>query len=133
MYFRVENTPYIYDINQFITNTKSKESKNKELLYFKNLMYVDEVSTYFQSTLWLLVIVFTCIFYKSSIVKVINDSESFDSIHLDEVFVLLIGIRFVAPIVVGMCEAWSNALMLGLFNKLQKDRVGDGVGFETHH
>jgi hypothetical protein len=37
------------------------------------------------------------------------------------------GVRYVAPLTVGISEAWSNALMLGLFKKLQKERVVDGV------
>lgn len=44
MYFVVRNTPYIDDLNQFITTTTTqsiKDKKNNELLYFKNLSKVD--------------------------------------------------------------------------------------------
>lgn len=51
----------------------------------------------------------------------------FTPIHLDEVFIPIICVRFIAPLMVGVSEAWSNAVMLGLFNKLQRERVGDGV------
>lgn len=39
MYFIVEKTPYIADLNQFITTESTqnyKDKKNEELLYFKN-------------------------------------------------------------------------------------------------
>lgn len=40
MYFQVKNTPYIDDLNMFVTastNQALREKKNKEILYFKNL------------------------------------------------------------------------------------------------
>ena len=39
--------PYIDDLNSFITNISLKEKKNKELLYFKNLLVVDFASAIF--------------------------------------------------------------------------------------
>ena len=47
MYFIVEKTPYIADLNQFITTEstqKFKEKKNEELLYFKNITQVEKFS-----------------------------------------------------------------------------------------
>ena len=35
-----------------------------------------------------------------------------------------------APLAWGVCEAWSNALMLCLFNQLQK-QSNEGVGFDV--
>ena len=42
----------------------------------------------------------------------------------------IIGLRFVVPLVNSLIEAQSNALIFGLFNKLQKESVG--VGYEIH-
>lgn len=61
------------------------------------------------------------------------DGDYFDMFKMDEIFVPLVGMRFVAPVIINVCEAWSNALMLGLFNRMQKERVGEGVDFESHH
>ena len=57
--------PYIQDLNYFIYNISIKEKKNKELLYFKNLRDVDLASTVFQIVLWVLVIVFTFVYWRS--------------------------------------------------------------------
>ena len=88
-------------------------------MYFKNLSRFESVSTGFQIFFWLLVCVFTIIFNKRIALK------SF--LHIDELFIPLIALRYLAPLLIGISEAWTNALMLGLFNKLQKERVGDGV------
>ena len=49
------------------------------------------------------------------------------SIELDFSFIPLIGVRYVVPVVVRISEAWSNALMLALFRKIQNERMTDGV------
>ncbi len=68
MYFIVEKTPYIADLNQFITAESTqnyKDKKNRELLYFKNLTQIQNVTVIFQCVLWSLLVVLTLIFYQS--------------------------------------------------------------------
>jgi hypothetical protein len=71
----------------------------------------------------------TLIFYQS--VERSNWSEQeqkqFRSIELDYSYIPLIGVRYVVPVVVGISETWSNALMLALFRKIQNERMTDGV------
>jgi hypothetical protein len=65
LYFEVLNTPYIDDLNQFITTDTTasiKDKKNKELLYFKNLQRIEFVSFLCQTVVWCLAISFTLLF-----------------------------------------------------------------------
>lgn len=73
MYFIVRNTPYIDDLNHFITTDTTaaiKDKKNKELLYFKNFGKIEHLSSIFQACFWLLIVAMTIIFYQNAIVRV---------------------------------------------------------------
>jgi hypothetical protein len=69
MYFIVEKTPYIADLNQFITTDSTqqfKDKKNEELLYFKNITMIEQVSFICQVVIWVLLIILTLMFHKGS-------------------------------------------------------------------
>ena len=62
IYFRVEKTPYLDDINSFITNQKIKEQKNEKLLYYRNLGLVNKYSTIVTAIIWTLASVATAFY-----------------------------------------------------------------------
>jgi len=62
LYFLVQNTPYLTDINSFITNIKQKEEKHSKLLYFENLKKIEKWITIYSGVCWSLVIIINFVF-----------------------------------------------------------------------
>jgi len=89
LYFLVQNTPYLTDINDFITNLKQKEDTHSKLIYFENVNRINKWITIYSGACWALVIIINFVFTKGLFLE---SQDGVTLLRIDQAFIPLIAI-----------------------------------------